>query len=267
MLEWGVLLVLAGAGAPGLPTPQVQPAGGDAYQAVTLSVAVPDGTTAVTFRDGDRVIAAQVPASGGTAHVTTNGLGGGEHRITAAAEAGGTDAAAWSAAAAVTYGTPAPVGNVVVVIPAGSLTVTAAAPGISHSPAALVPSRVERGVVQLGGITVTDTRAGNLGFTVSATVLAPGRADRIGRVAAVQVPNNAMLAGDVRTPSRPSSGPSSVIASYPAGLSTGSVGLRGLPVTTHSPSGSLTGPHAADPAQQRALRPSSATVRVLVTAW
>lgn len=74
-------------------------------------------------------------------------------------------------------------------------------------------------------LTISDTRPGNQGFSVVATA---ERAATIG-VRAEQVPGNAMRAEDVRVAGRPvrvRAGEPVTVASFPAGLSLGTVRLR-----------------------------------------
>lgn len=154
--------------------------------ALTLTVGVSASAEpvagSVTVRDGDRPIAV-LPLVGGAASVTTTALAG-HHVVTA--EFTGNGVLAGSVSAPVTVGEPAEVrGTVAVTIPAGSLTLT-----------------TERGPCGNRHIRATDTRAGNLGFVVNATVV--GRAGsgptvRVGTVV-VQVPGNGLRAADVREP-------------------------------------------------------------------
>ena len=186
---------------------------------VNVQVTAPDQpvTGHVTVRDGDRPIAV-LPVEAGVASLSTTALAG-HHVVTA--EFHGDTVFAGSVSDRVTIGSPgqAEAGNVGVVIPAGSLGLTTmSGPGGD--------SRVR----------VTDTRAGDLGFVVSATAEGRGRpGSTISLVTeAVHVHGNALRAEDLEHSAHRLSLPAGrtrVVAVYPAARGTGSVdiawGVRG----------------------------------------
>jgi len=144
-------------------------------------------------------------------------------------------------------------GGVVVTIPVGAIMLTT--PYTSRRSIELGRAECRRlgspyaAVVRLDDIVVTDTRAGNLGFTATVTAgrfvsatgasFAGSRAGIVG-VTAVQVPGNALRAHDVRVadtaPGAPGLGAPRLVARYPAGLSTGTVRVRGLLAVARVPS-------------------------------
>lgn len=147
----------------------------------------------VELWDGDRLVAV-VPAGRGPAAFHSNAV---VHELVARRG----DLA--SAPVAVGTQAPAPRGNVAVTIPTGALSVT-----------------TRRGVV-----TVTDTRAGELGFHVCVSA---ERGTTLRGLHASQVPGNAMRAADLRVapgPVRLRAGLPRTVAVYPSGLSLGSVRL------------------------------------------
>ncbi|HRA50296.1 Ig-like domain repeat protein, partial [Actinotalea sp.] len=190
-LAAGVLALVAATGAapaPGGPhdvattTAVVVTSAPDGALRVTVSVAAarggaaaaPTGTVAV-LDDGAPV--ALLPLDGGTASLTTSALDPSvAHRLSARFAATATHAG--SSSAPVEVAGPAPAsgaaGAVALTIPAGLLSITSAAGQVVD----LTPrGRTGRGpTTGLARVVVTDTRAGNLGFTVSATLVAgPGR--------------------------------------------------------------------------------------------
>ena len=271
-LAAGVLALVAATGAapaPGGPhdvattTAVVVTSAPDGALRVTVSVAAarggaaaaPTGTVAV-LDDGAPV--ALLPLDGGTASLTTSALDPSvAHRLSARFAATATHAG--SSSAPVEVAGPAPAsgaaGAVALTIPAGLLSITSAAGQVVD----LTPrGRTGRGpTTGLARVVVTDTRAGNLGFTVSATLVAgPGRrpdarsataaaaaaaaaptaaptAVVLVGVRAEQVPGNGLAATDVVTArGRPprAGGPTTAVAAYPGGLGTGSVVVTGVVV-------------------------------------
>ncbi|RYV49760.1 Ig-like domain repeat protein [Pengzhenrongella frigida] len=213
----------------------VTPSTGPANQTVTVAVTVGadsgDPTGTVVVRDGATILARAVPVVGGSALIATNALGPGPHTLTAAFTASTGQRGSGSSPVSVTYGPSTSAGHTVAVeIPSGALTVTS--------------TRV--GGTPFVDVVVTDTRAGNLGF--SATVAAPQirgqqrvaasrSAAGLAQVTARQVPGNALRAGDVRVTDLPRVSPGrvpQVFARYPAGLSTGSVHLHALVTAAHA---------------------------------
>jgi hypothetical protein len=249
----------------------VTPSTGPAYQSVMLVVVVTADKAgivgAVTIRDRSVVIASGVALDHGAASITTNALGPGQHVLTAELAATAACAGSTSAPVIASYGDgDGPVGasaqTVVVTIPAGSLTIT-------------TPYSVDRSLdlgsadldqttstyaagARIDDIVITDTRAGNQGFTASVTSsrfvnangdsFAGGRAGLVD-VAADQVPGNALLASDVRvfdtTPGAPGLARPRVFARYPAGRSLGAVHVHGTLAVTGVPSSVRAGRYLA----------------------
>jgi len=265
-LAAGVLALVAATGAapaPGGPhdvattTAVVVTSAPDGALRVTVSVAAarggaaaaPTGTVAV-LDDGAPV--ALLPLDGGTASLTTSALDPSvAHRLSARFAATATHAG--SSSAPVEVAGPAPAsgaaGAVALTIPAGLLSITSAAGQVVD----LTPrGRTGRGpTTGLARVVVTDTRAGDLGFTVSATLVAgPGRRPDARSAAAAaptaaptavvlvgvraeQVPGNGLAATDVVTARGrlPRAGaPATAVAAYPGGLGTGSVVVTGVVV-------------------------------------
>jgi len=265
-LAAGVLALVAATGAapaPGGPhdvattTAVVVTSAPDGALRVTVRVAAarggaaaaPTGTVAV-LDDGAPV--ALLPLDGGTASLTTSALDPSvAHRLSARFAATATHAG--SSSAPVEVAGPAPAsgaaGAVALTIPAGLLSITSAAGQVVD----LTPrGRTGRGpTTGLARVVVTDTRAGDLGFTVSATLVAgPGRRPDARSAAAAaptaaptavvlvgvraeQVPGNGLAATDVVTARGrlPRAGaPATAVAAYPGGLGTGSVVVTGVVV-------------------------------------
>lgn len=150
--------------------------------------------------DGDHLVAV-LPAGAGTARLRTNAVPTSARLV---ARRGDQESRP------VDLGTPPDgrTGTLVLAVPAGALTVASAADP---------PGRGDRWV------TVSDTRAGDLGFQVRV------EADRPATLVAArasQVPGNALRAQDVAVldhGERLLSGVAVTVAHYPAGLGTGSV--------------------------------------------
>ena len=254
------LLVLTSLGSAGAP------AGGPAF-ATTTNVAAtsrPDGAMTVTVTvvgsrgtpsgtvtvDAGPVHLADLPLDAdGRASLTTGALGGnGGHLLTA--EFVGSAAHAGSVSAPVMIdsfregGAAAPA-NVTVGIPAGALTITSRRDQLDDR----AGSDVSRGEAAHGltSVVVQDTRAGDLGFTVSASVATGGRtrftAPRsvsLVDVRATQVPGNALRSQDLRTVAGRRSltgGAPAVVATYPSSLGTGSVRVSGTVLASGVPTG------------------------------
>ena len=253
----------------------VTPSTGPAYQPVTLAVVVTADTSrgigVVTIRDGSVVMASSISLDHGAASITTNTLGPGRHVLTAELASTATYAGSTSAPAIASYGADGTIGDppvgaatrtVVVTIPMGSLSITTpytvdrpldlGAADLDHSTSTFAAG------VRIDDIAITDTRAGNRGFAASVSSsrfvnsngdsFAAARAGFVD-VAADQVPGNAMLAKDVRVveapPGTPGLGPSRVFASYPAGISLGTVRLHGRLVVKDVPSSVHAGQYRA----------------------
>ena len=201
MLAAAALLLALAAGPPADgPPPGLLAAGTGLSVQVTGRESGP-----VELWSADRLVAV-VPAGDGPATVRSNLPG--EHTLVARRD--GLESAPVLVGATPGVARPtAPTGAGVaisVVIPAGSLTLTTVRDAD--------PSR--------SVVTVTDTRAGELGFVVAVSA---GRRGDVVRTWAEQVPGNAMLATDVSlaAPGRLQPGRSVAVACYPAGLSLGSV--------------------------------------------
>lgn len=216
----------AGAWNQAAPGVEIHPADGDAFGDVAITVAVPGAgrSATVTVRDGAVLLVSGLRPVDGTVTFRTNALGPGVHRIAADLVDSGRACAVGAGTAS--YGTGTGVGNVELTIPRGALTIAA-------------PSAV-RGGAAIADVVITDTRAGNLGFTASVTVGTVGgdgmgsvRGSQVGlvHVHAVQVPGNALRARDVTgidiRAGDPGLGRPRVFATYPAGLSTGTVRVQG----------------------------------------
>lgn len=224
------LLVLAAPSSDG--PPDGRPGGVPTPTTTTLAVREVPGGLAVTARvqgDGrprgsvtlaaDGRTVAVLPVRDGEATLTTGALAD-----AGALTAAFTSEAGWgpSAAPAVVPPTPATPGpapsatagvTVSVTIPAGALTI---------GPVAGSPDLLR----------VTDTRAGELGFTVTATLDPTARGALPVAVEALQVPGYVMRADDVRVAARVVAPPGrpTTVATYPAHLALGSVDLRWSPV-------------------------------------
>ena len=207
----------------------VAPSTGDPLEAVTIVVRVTSSARLprgrVTVRDGASTVAEALPLVRGTASFTTNGLGPGQHDLIATFLGDPHTASSVSLPVPAEYGTPAAVdaGTVSVAIPRGALTLT------QLSASAATGRRDRSGVVD---VMITDTRAGDLGFTVSAAA-----SECSGRLhlAAQQVVGNALRARDVRlfeVALDPRLQAPRAVARYPAGLSTGATHLHGLLTAT-----------------------------------
>lgn len=164
-----------------------------------VSISGPEGDP-VELWDGDRLVAV-LPAGSEPARLQTNAMPTSGHLV---ARRGG------QTSRPVDLGSPSGEGRgaVMVTIPPGSLTVTSAG----------VPSG--RGEQQ---VTVTDTRAGALGFVVQVRVDRPAA---LAAARAEQVPGNALRAQDVilrAQPTRPRPGRLASVARLPAGHGIGSV--------------------------------------------
>jgi hypothetical protein len=245
----------------------VTPATGPAYQSVTMTATVssasgvPQGS--VTFLDGSSPVA-RVALGHGVASVTVNSFGPGPHDISAQFTGVAGDEPSTSLAVPVAFGSLGAPGSpsVVVTIPAGYLTITTPHGGtrrsdLGHASLDMATS-TSAGRTSLPDIVITDTRAGNLGFTATVVAsrfvnerggsFAGSRAGLTG-LAAHQVQGNALRAADVRVletpPGSPGLGSPRVFARYPAGLSTGTVHVTGVLEVSQLPSSVSAGRFAA----------------------
>ncbi|NTW41512.1 MAG: hypothetical protein HGA44_16810 [Cellulomonadaceae bacterium] len=174
-----------------------------------------------------------LPLDRGVASFTTSALAADvTHTLSAHYQGHGADAQSWSEPH--TVGDPARsgTGTVTVTIPVGSLTITSPAGGsVALEPVGRRPASA----TGQAGVAVTDTRAGDLGFTVSAAVVgAPRAAVTLADARAVQVPGNGLQAADVTiAPARHRlAGPGVAVATYPAGRGTGTVVVTGTVLAT-----------------------------------
>jgi len=229
----------------------VTPSAGAAFQSVTISVSVSSASGAptgrVSIQDGAARVAAGVPLVHGVATVTTNALGPGAHTLSAGFGGSLEFAPSTSAPVPVVFGATGTPGaqSVVVTIPAGSITITT--PYTRGRPLDLGRADLDQSTstysagARVADIVVTDTRAGNLGFTatvVASRFVSAGGGSFAGsyaglvELAADQVQGNAMLARQVQLtdtpPAAPGLGSPRAFARYPAGFSTGTVRINGV---------------------------------------
>ncbi|MGN8247140.1 Ig-like domain-containing protein [Cellulomonas soli] len=229
----------------------VDPVTGAAYQSVALTAAVasaagaPTGT--VTFSDNGTTLGT-VPVTAGVAPVfTTNVLGAGTHSLVAAFTGTAPYTSSTSAAVSAEYTLAGAVHEqtVTVDIPVGSITLTT--PYTPSSPLALGTAVLDpvdstyAASAEFRDIVVTDTRAGNLGWTAS-VVSSPfvaasgdsfdGRYAGLTGLVATQVPGNALSAADVvltdNAPYTVGLAAPKVFASYPSARSLGTAHLAGV---------------------------------------
>jgi hypothetical protein len=249
-------------------TVAITPSGGPAYQYVTMTVTVssasgaPDGS--VMIRDGGSLLATVAAGDQGLASVTTNALGPGPHSITAAFAGHAGCSPSVSSAVRAEFDTAGATDGqaVVLTIPVGALTITT--PHTVSRPLDLGRAELDLATstysasAKISDIVITDTRAGNLGFTTTVVAsrfvdaggdsFAGSRAGFVGLVAH-QVPGNALRAADVRLvetmPVAPGLGAPRVFARYPAGLSTGTVRVDGVLAVAQVPSSVSAGRYVA----------------------
>ncbi|MEZ0449009.1 Ig-like domain repeat protein [Cellulomonas sp. ICMP 17802] len=229
----------------------VSPLAGAPYQAVTLSTTVtaatglPNGT--VTFKDGAAVIGTALCTNGVVGDITVNSLNAGAHSLTAVFVGTAPYSDSTSAAVAATYTQQGASDDqtVVVTIPQGAITITTpytpAAP-LNLGTAVLDPATsTYSSSAPFQDIVITDTRAGNLGFTASVVTGAfdngagstfGGQYAGLTGLVATQVVGNALLAGDLVLTNNaavvPGLATPKVFAAYPAGHSVGTAHLNGV---------------------------------------
>lgn len=239
------------------------PVSGDAYQAVTLTCTVSAGTFSpngtANFVDGTSPLGSAPVVGGAPATLTTSSLAPGAHSLgcTFVGTAPYNNSTSNTVAASyIAVGATPDEQTVNVVIPAGVLTITT--PYTPASPLALGTALLGAdstysasapfgtasdpdgaGPLTNSYITISDTRAGNLGWTAS--VLAgpfsngassfPGVHAGLTGLTKVQVTGNALLAGNVAvtntTPFTPGLATPKVFATYPAGQVIGTANLFG----------------------------------------
>jgi hypothetical protein len=222
------IAVAAQGGDPTVTTLSAAPGGPGAEVTVSVAGGTSPPTGTVTILDDGRALAV-LPLDGGTATLGTAALDtASAHTLTAVYGGDGGNAASTSVPVAV--GTPeapttaAASGGIAVTltIPSGSLSIT------SQTVPVALPWSFGRVVTTRA--TVADTRAGNLGFTVSLALARPGGSIALATgLHAEQVPGNGLQATDVRvTPAGLAVARHPfAVATYPPGLGLGSVGLSG----------------------------------------
>jgi hypothetical protein len=228
----------------------VSPVTGDAYQNVTLTTAVTAATGlangTVAFADGSVPLGTVPCVAGVVAPFSTNALGAGAHSLVAVFTGTAPYTSSTSAAVPATYTLvgSSDAQSVLVKIPDGAITITTpytpAAP-LNLGTATLDPSTSTYSAsAAFNNIVISDTRAGDLGFTASVISGAftgvkggsfGGNYAGLTALAATQVPNNALLANKVvltpTAPFAPGIGSSTVFAKYAAGQSTGTAQIAG----------------------------------------
>lgn len=232
----------------------VDPRNGAAYGAVTVTATVRSALAgSVVFLDGERSLGSS-PVVGGRARLTTNALGGGEHALVALFVSDDRTVSCASAVVVVHYGGSTPdLQTVVLAVPAGAVTVTT--PYTPEHPLDLGEAVLDPATstfsasADFDDIVVTDTRAGDLGFTVwvraddlSSSGGGALGADHLGltQVRAVQVPGNALAAADVQVHDLVAGAPGlsevGTLAHYPDGIGLGTARLRAVLELTDVPS-------------------------------
>ena len=228
----------------------VSPVSGDAYQNVVLTCAVAASSGAAngsaTLKDGTTVLGTVPVTAGVVPTFTSNVLGAGAHTLTCSftGTAPYQDSASAPVSATYTLVGAADEQTVKVTIPQGAITITTPytpANPLDLGTAVLDPATSTYSTsAAFNDIVITDTRAGNLGFTAS-VVSSPftgvgastfgGQYAGLTGVAATQVVGNALLASDIvatnNAPFTVGLATPKVFATYPAGHSTGSAHLAG----------------------------------------
>lgn len=235
------------AARPTTATLTVTPVSGPAYQAVTLTCAVAAGTFQVAgtanFTDNGVAIGS-APVSGGNPAVltTSSASAPGAHSYVCnfVGTAPYSNSTSSAVAAQYTLVGPAPdLQTITVTVPVGAITITT--PYTPTNPLSLGTAVLYSADSTYSAsaffdkVTITDTRAGNLGFTASLVAGAfnngassfPGSHAGFTNVTAVQLAGNAMQASNVietdTAPFAPGLGTVREFARYAAGLPTGSV--------------------------------------------
>lgn len=224
----------------------VTPIDGDAFASTTILCTVDAATGAAVgtlqFRANGAVLGTVPVTADGQVSFTTNAIGAGTG-INVDCNFVGTAPYQNSTSAQVAINRVA-VGatdeqTVIVEIPVGAITITT--PYTPDNPLDLGTAVLDQSdstysaSAPFDRVTISDTRAGNLGFTASIvagpfaspTDSFPGQHAGFQNVTAVQVAGNALQATNVTTTSTPAFTPGigspTVFATYPAGLSLGSV--------------------------------------------
>lgn len=243
--------------APVDTTLSVSPTGGAPNQEVTMTCAPPsnaptaDGTA--RFLDGSQLLGTAPVTDGSAAVLRTTALGAGPHALSCVFVDSETSASSTSNTVTAAYGTAAGPGadeqTVTVTVPQGALTIST--PYTPSSPLRLGTAVLDQsdstysasapfGTAEDGYIVITDTRAGDVGWTASvvagpftsATSSFPGAHAGLTGVTAVQVPGNALPATAVveidTVAFAPGLGIPRQFAILPEGVATGSVNLTAL---------------------------------------
>jgi hypothetical protein len=151
----------------------------DPGTAVTLTATVTPATGAgtpggtVQFKDGANNLGAAVALTGGSATASTTSLAPGNHQLTAVYSGDPTFAGSTSAAAALVVNAPANGAQetINVTVPAGALSLTVANASVTLPDLQLNPQNTMFSTTgPINPATVTDTRAGNPGWSVSGQV-------------------------------------------------------------------------------------------------
>jgi hypothetical protein len=222
------------------------PTSGPTHGTVTLAATVRSALAgSVVFLDGD-VSHGSARVSAHRAQLSTNALGAGEHVLVALFVSDDRTVSCASAVVVVRYEGSAPDEQTVVLsVPTGAVTVTT--PYTPEHPLDLGEAVLDPATSTFSAssdfddIVVTDTRAGDLGFTVSVGsdgLTSPGGAvlgaDHLGfvEVHAVQVPGNALAATHVQVHDLVAGAPglaeAGTLAHYPDGLGLGTARLRAV---------------------------------------
>lgn len=222
---------------------------GDAYQAVTLTCTIDPTGAAGTARFLNGTVAlGSAPVAAGVAVLTTNALGAGAHSLTC--EFVPTDPALFNPStsavveASFTLAGAVDEQTVVVTIPVGEISITT--PYTPEAPLDLGTAVLDTAdstysaSAPFGDIVITDTRAGNLGFTASvvSSSFVSASSDSFSGIfagltdlAATQVSGNALQASNVtltnHVPAADGLDIPKVFAQYNAGLPLGTAQIAG----------------------------------------
>ena len=228
----------------------VSPVSGAAYQTVTFTPAVssstgaPNGTLAI--KDGSTTLTTLPVVGGVVAPFNSNVLGAGTHSFVAEFVGAAPYSNSASAAVAATYALVGAVDEqtVTVTIPAGAIFITTPytpAVPLALGTAVLDPTdSTYSASAPFENIVITDTRAGNLGFTASVVsgAFTNAAGDTFGGIyagltnlSATQVDGNALLASSItvgnHAPFYDGLDVPKVFARYPANRATGTAHLQG----------------------------------------
>jgi Bacterial Ig-like domain (group 3) len=154
---------------------------------LTATMTPANAVGTVTFKEGSTTVGSAT-VSGGVASVSLTGLTAGTHTYTAEF-AGNAAVFLPSTSAALSISVTAFAGvsdseNITTTIPAGTLTITAGGPTVDLGTLEINPANtlfVQSAAKDINPVTVTDTRAGNLGWNVNGVVgdFTSGAGDKI----------------------------------------------------------------------------------------